>query len=224
MSARCRNTALVEGETELLVRKKPTGSRGVPEEEAASFDEIGAAVDALRTEDWLRLRAFARFRMAGLSREQLKARTHEDLLSEAIARTATGDRRWRRSVPFAQFLLGAMRSISTAWRHEANPDLAVSASQLPPGDDGEATMDPVEAAEGTEPDPLRFTLARETVAEIKRHFADDECVPVLLDGLEQGLAVAETAAALGVEQKTVEAALKKLRRHVRSHFPDWRTR
>ena len=192
----------------------------MPEEEAASITEIGAAVEGLGTADWVRLRSFARLRMASLSAEQLKARTYEDLLGEAIARAATGDRKWRREVPFVHFLLGAMRSISTAWRTAANPDLA--ALELPRVIDGEMNPDPVEAAEGTEPDPLRFTLARERLAAIRSHFAADELVLLLIDGLEQGLEVAETAAELEIDKRRVDAALKKLRRHVRSLFPDWR--
>ena len=191
------------------------------EEEAASPEEIGAAVEGLGTADWSRLRSFARFRMAGLSPEQLKARTYEDLLGEAIARAATGDRRWRRTIPFVHFLLGAMRSISTAWRSEANPDpAALEPSSLI---DGQTTPDPLDSAAGTEPDRLRIILARERLAAIRSHFAADEMVLLLIDGLEQGLEVAETAAELGIEQKSVEAALKKLRRHTRSLFPDWRT-
>lgn len=206
----------------LATSRKPTSPRRVPEEEAATRDELVAAIEGLCVADWLRLRSYARFRMAGLPWSQRKGRTPEDLLREAISRTTTGDRRWRRSVPFFQFLRGAMRSISTTWRNEANPDVAVLFCDLPSSLGG-ANNDSPESVATAEPDAVRSAQARETLDAIRRHFAGDALVLLVMDGLEEGLEISEVAAVLEVDQKQVEAALKKLRRHARELFPDWRT-
>lgn len=206
----------------LATTKKPASPRGVPKEEAATCDEIVAAIEGLPDEDWLRLKKFAAYRMAGLPREQRKGRTGEDLLREAVARLATGERRWRKSVFFFVFLRGAMRSISTAWREEANPDLAIPFSELPAARDG-TLFDPPEAASDGAPDPIRSLEGAETLTAIRLHFAADDLMPLVIDGLGEGMTIAEIAALLEVDQKKIEAAVKKLRRHARELFPDWRT-
>lgn len=219
MSDGRRNPAYEEWRTTpLATPKKPASLRSVPEEEAATREELVAAIDGLTPEDWLRLRSFARFRMGAVAPLQAKGRTDEDLLREAIARAATGDRRWRRSVPFHQFLFGAMRSISTAWREEANPDLAV---QLDARRELALVEGPAPAvAEGC--DPVRPLVANAVITAMKNHFATDALVLVVIDALIDGMTAPEIASALGENLLTINAAIKKLRRHARELYPDWR--
>ena len=74
------------------------------------------AIQSLSDADNLRLEKFARFRIRGLGRASA-GRDWRDLLGEALAATLDPNhRRWNKSVTFVQHLLGAMRSISTAWR------------------------------------------------------------------------------------------------------------
>ena len=90
---------------------KPTAKapRRIPEEKAATREEIVAAVDTLTPKELSRLRGFAKWRVAGMGRAA-QGQDWEDLLRKAVAATYEGSRRWNKdSVPCLQHLLGAMR-------------------------------------------------------------------------------------------------------------------
>ena len=204
--------------------------RPVPAEEAADFEEIVAAIEKLTPADWLRLRKFASFRMAGLYGS---CGHGDDLLQEAIRLTAEGApradrdendtipdantpaepskrrRRWRRSVPFVHHILGVMRSTSTAWREAAEKKPSVVSFSAITHADASA-FDPPD----TSPNPTRELVAAELLASIEREFEHDTVVLAVIDGLESGKSQQEIAVGISVPLPMVAAALKRLRRHV----------
>jgi hypothetical protein len=93
--------------------KKEKASRRIPEEKAATLDEVRAAIENLMPEQLLRLKKYARQRIRGLGRASM-GRDHKDLLQEAITATLDPDRRrWNKgAVDFVGHLIGAMRSIA----------------------------------------------------------------------------------------------------------------
>src|ERR1043165_7035542 len=100
-------------------------SRRVPEESAATREEVVAAVEALTHHEYLRLEQDARWRIRGRGRAA-RGRDWEELLREAISATYEGNRRWNKElVDFSRHLIGVMRSTSSHWREQFDPDEAL---------------------------------------------------------------------------------------------------
>lgn len=102
-------------------------TKRVPEELAATEEEIIAALEALSPEEHLCLQSYAEQR-AGMLRKTGLDKGDADLLQIAVEQTLLRQRRWnKKSTPlFVNYLLGAIKSISNNWcrtreRHE--PDL-----------------------------------------------------------------------------------------------------
>src|SRR5713226_7145868 len=106
--------------------------RKVPEERAATPEEIRAAIDGLSKTDWYRLRKFAEYQVFLLG-EKTGDRRGDDLLNEAFTRLLQRSRKWDKSkVGFLGFLYGAMESIANSWlRKKGSPtEQAILASAL----------------------------------------------------------------------------------------------
>ena len=99
--------------------KKP--SRRVSEEAAATPADIRAAIDALASADWARLRNYAvkRIQMLG---PKADGRSNEDLLQITLMLLLDDTRQWDRiRVEFVPFMIGAMKSISSNWARGYKP-------------------------------------------------------------------------------------------------------
>lgn len=133
-------------------------SRRVPEEKAASQDEIQTAIHSLTEAELLRLEKFARWRIRGLGRAS-GGRDWEDLLGETLTATLDDDhRRWNKSVSFVQHLLGAMRSISTAWKKKFDPDEAYLESEITRASSEGKVPSALPEAPSTAPDAERILM------------------------------------------------------------------
>ena len=201
----------------MIGKKEP--ARRVPSEAAATIEEIEAAIRALSTEELVRLTKYAAFRVRGIRAAYRKARDGGELLGDALTSTLDGSRRWRRSVPFAQHLRGVMRSMGGHWASDANPDRAVPASAVMTVDSQGGLIDPIEEASSGAPSQERQLMAREKLEILRREFAKDDLVLLIIDGLGEEYAPGELPDLLGVSKAEVVAALKKLRRHARTLFP-----
>lgn len=185
-------------------------------ENAATREEVVAALEALTRREHLRLEQFARWRMRGLGRAA-QSRDWEDLLREAIAATYEGNRRWNKgSVDFSRHLIGVMRSISSHWRDQFNPDEAFLESEVilvtPEG----KTSNPMLEAASPASDPERALEAKEEVERIERIASKNPLAWLILDGLRGGMTGPEIREALEVSQKDYETAMKWLRRNIRA--------
>ena len=93
-------------------------ARKIPEERAATPEEVHAAMEALTPADWYRLRKFADYYIF-LLREKARDRRADDLLSEAFSRFLERTRKWDKTkVDFMGVLFGAIESISDSWSHK----------------------------------------------------------------------------------------------------------
>jgi hypothetical protein len=102
--------------------KAQKNSRRVPEEKAATSEEIEEAFNALSDVELVKLKKFAAFRIRGIGRAAL-GRNGGDLLQEAFISLVTGDRRWNKEkVNMFGFLHGAVESISSHWGEKSDPD------------------------------------------------------------------------------------------------------
>jgi DNA-directed RNA polymerase specialized sigma24 family protein len=147
-------------------------SRRVPEDKTAGPDEISEVIESLTAEQLLKLEKFARWRIRGLGRAN-DGRDHEDLMQEAITSTLAGHRRWNKSVSFEQHLIGAMRSISTHWGEQFDPDSARLESEVLRISVEGKESNPLLNAPSTLPDVERVLSARQAIEEIESHFVDD---------------------------------------------------
>jgi hypothetical protein len=190
-------------------------SRRVPEERAATREEVVTAVEAITPRELRRLERYARRRIFGL-RRAARGRDWEDLLREAVADTYEGSRRWNKeSVDFSRHLIGAMRSISSHWRDQFDPGEAFSESEVTHvSPEGKLTNPMLEAASPAA-DPERELEAKQEVERIGGIASKNPLAWLIMDGWRGGMTGPEIREALEVSQKDYETALKWLRRNVR---------
>jgi hypothetical protein len=191
-------------------------SRRVPLEEAASLEEVSAALDSLSREDQWRLESSARYRIRGLGRAA-HGRDDEDLLREAIAATCDPERRrWRKNeVSFVQHLKGAMQSISSHWRVAFDEDEAFSEADVISTDKDGKEYNPLLEAETPLPNADRSLAAKEQLAQIEELVADRPLTALIVGGMREEMSGPEIKELLGISQKEYETEMRWLRRNVR---------
>lgn len=105
-------------------------SRRIPLEDAASIDEINAAIESLTSAQRKRLESNARWRVKGLGRKNA-GRNWEELLQETVTAFCLGTRRWNKNkVDFMRAMTEAMRSISDNWKRTFDEDEPYLESEL----------------------------------------------------------------------------------------------
>lgn len=192
-------------------------ARRIPEENAASQEEILAAMNALTDAQSLKLRNFARFRINGLGRRS-GGRDYEDLLGEAFKATLARDRRWNKAISFFQHMLGAMSSISDHWKKKFDTGegrIGVPVSW--PNSNGEENSLPLHIP-STEPDCECILSAKQELEEVEQLFTDDPLIREIIDGLRDKMPGPDIQQILGLSQVEYETAVKRMRRKVRSAF------
>jgi hypothetical protein len=97
-------------------------SRRIPIENAASIDEINAAIESLTSAQLKRLERNARWRVKGLGRKKA-GRNWEELLQETVTSFCSGTRRWNKEkIDFMRAMTEAIRSISNNWGRTFDED------------------------------------------------------------------------------------------------------
>jgi len=206
------NDRVREAEEEPGLEKRP---RRVPEERAATPDEVRAALDALGEADLVRLEKFARYRIRGLGRKA-EGRDHDDLLGEAIRDTLDPEkRRWNKDVSFVRHLVGAMRSISSHWREQFDENEPLLESELLQTTDEGEVLSPLDVVGSGAPGAERILAAKEELERIEKAVADDTVVSDILGGLRAEMLAGEIREVLGLSVIEYETAMKRFRRRVR---------
>ncbi len=190
-------------------------SRRIPEEKAATQQEIVAAVEALTPQELSRLKGYAEWRVAGMGRAA-QGQNGEDLLRKAITATFEGSRRWNKDeVQFGQHLIGAMRSISSHERDQFDPKEAMlEADLIRTAADGDE-VNPLATLESSAASPQRALEAKEQVEGIEAIANKNSLAWLIWDGFRSGMSGPEIRETLSVSQKDYDTALKWLRRKVR---------
>jgi len=136
-------------------------------------------------------------------------------LAEAITGTLAGNRRWNKSsVSIGGHLMGAMRSISTHWEEQFDPDEPRLESELTRVSPAGEVRSPLALIDSGTPNPERVLDAKQQVEEIERLFAEDTVASLIIQGFREGLSGPEVRAALGLSQTEYDTALKRIRRKV----------
>ena len=208
---------IVHGARANNMGKKP--SRSVPENVAATREEVDLAVESLTTTQLVRLRKFAAWRIRGLGRATL-GREANDLLGEALVSTLAGaegsgeGRRWNKVVDFVKHLTGAMRSISDHWRQQFDEREPHLESDLTTVDPEGNELSPLATIPSGDPPADRAFGAKEEIARILPMFKDDNEAILVLEGWVEGMTGSEIMD-LGFTKKQHEAAVKRIRYAVR---------
>jgi len=192
-------------------------SRRVPVENAATQVEIETAIQSLSSADNIRLQNFARFRIRGLGRAS-KGRDWQDLIRQALTDTLDPKHRcWNKSVTFVRHMLGAMRSISTAWKEAFDPDEASLECDLIQSGQEVRVVSIFDDIPSTRPDGERVMVARQEIAEIEKHFAQNSIELDVISGWRAEMTGPEIKEALGISQKEYETAVRQIRRTADKH-------
>lgn len=168
-----------------------------------TIEELGRALQRLRTPTIVRLTALARswVRLSG-------QRGADDLLNEAISRALSGGRRWPIGLPLDAFLSGVMKSIASQWAQEDRAAMHVELDEAAGVvTDGGRTR--------TEFDDM---LARMTAV-----LALDPEARGILHGLTEGSTREEMQVALGMNTTGYDTARRRMVRVLAKAFgPDWK--
>ncbi|MBI4467755.1 MAG: hypothetical protein HY650_00360 [Acidobacteria bacterium] len=192
-------------------------ARKIPEERAATPEEIESAIAALSEAEWYRLRRFADYQVFRLG---VKAgdRRGSDLLNEVFIRLVARTRRWDKAkVGFLGLLYRAMESIADSWlRKQLSPtEQPILASALITQNEGGELSDPAEEWGSTEVDPAQMLVYKETLDQIDGLFVDDEQVQMVIAALRDNYDPAGIRELWGFSQKEYNAIIVRMRRHLK---------
>jgi hypothetical protein len=198
-----------------MAGKKDASSRRVPEEKAASDEEIRAAIESLTEAQTERLERYAHSKINGLGRKAL-GRNGEDLLQHAITLTLGGDRRWNKSVSFEAHLLGAMRSTASSWAKTFDEDEAKLESELITQDCEGNERNPFQDTPSHQPNPEQLAMVNDLLDRVQPLLGDDARAVQVFDGIRGGLNGPDIQEILGISQAEFDATMKKIYRKARS--------
>ncbi len=111
--------------------------------------------------------------------------------------------------------MGAMRSISSHWREQFDPDEPLLESQLVHTTEEGELLSPIDLVGSGAPDAQRILEGKEEVERIEKAVADDKVVLDILGGLRAEMSPDEIREVLGLSVTEYETAMKRFRRHVR---------
>jgi len=187
--------------------RHPAGSstRRPSADEVHDLERVRKAIGELTPPDLGRLSAAAKTLLRGL-RIDPQRRGHQDLLSAAVTRTLSGERRWHKRVDFKRHLFQTMRSIASHWRREA-----LREKLSPTFESLEDHPDLVDRR----PDPEAALILRETLEAIYEHFADDAAAKAVLACMAKGLIIPQIREITGMTQREVATTVQRIRRYAR---------
>jgi hypothetical protein len=197
-----------------------------PEEKSlADYAEILAAVNSLTEEELFKLRRFAQWRILGMG-NLAGGREYTDLLHQAIVNTLDMRRIWvPAEVTFFNHLLGAMRSIASAWSAKAINEARMRVvDESIPDADGEPTINPFLSAPAYEPSPESQVSARQLIDAITNAVRADEKAYKALMTMFDGSTDSEGPVAAGLTRKQYDAAKKRIRRRMKKIMEPMQTR
>jgi hypothetical protein len=193
----------------------------VPKETAATPAEIAAAIEALTPAELARLKLYAKNRIWKLG-PKADSRTEDDLLQIAVDDLLNDTRRWNKEkVGIADFLAGAMRSISSNWaKTYKKEDVPILETDLlKKNADGQLYSPVVEAKSDGRSDPEQHMLNEEKrnrdeqlIQQIEHIFRDDEEAQMLLTALDDGYDPPGIRDLWGWTQNEYNTTIRRIRR------------
>ncbi len=189
---------------------------------AHSHREVLAAIGGLTKRDFARLRAAACIWIRALRLDTVVADA-DDLVSEAIFRTTSGQRAWRVGIDFMKHLREVMRSVASSSRKSAerravaglqevreSQFLAPDAERM--GDD-EAMLTPVNNAPSPEPGQDKALIGIQRFRAFEADFAGDQVASAVIHGMWAQMKGPEIRKQWHLTEKQYAAAVRRIRRY-----------
>ena len=189
------------------------------EERTASREEVCSAIAELTDAQLNRIHEYSKWQARALSAREY-AISQEDLFQEALKRTLSGERQWDRKIRFDVHLIGVIRSIASHARERVSA-VQVSWNPVARNEEGE-DADGLATLSSNEASPERIAATGRFLAQLRERFEHDLDVQLVLDGLREGW-TREEYNHHGLTKERHEAAMKRLRRHLRSAYPNGQT-
>jgi hypothetical protein len=189
--------------------------RRVPDEVAATPEEIAAATEALTSGDRVRLKRFADYRIGKLG-PKANSMTGDDLIQTALTDLLGDVRRWNKSkVGFMDLLTGAMRSISSNWaRSYDEAEMPVVEADLRRENDKGEIYSPLDKAEEPGPNPEQRLSAKQTLELIDSLFKDDEKAQMVLTAWQEGYDPPGVRELWDLSQNEYNTIVRRIRRRL----------
>ncbi len=189
-------------------------TKGIPVD-YASLVEVEYAISKLSSADAERLHQFATFKAMALTALGLGIDA-EDLIQEAMWRTATGKRRWPKHITFVKYLIESVRSVAShAIPASAKGVTMVSSDPANEDEESSDEWSPQWEPVSQMPDAECIAMARDRLSRIEKRFENDERVQLIMEGLSTGMTGPEIKEDLGISQTELETAMTRLRRGAR---------
>jgi len=192
-----------------------TKPRRVPDEVATTPAEIAAAIEALTSGDWARLRRFADNRIWKLG-PKADSRTRDDLIQMALTDLLADVRRWDKSkVGFMTLLTGAMKSISSNWaRSYKKAETPLLEADLRRENEEGQIFSPLENVQDQSPNPEQRLHDKQTLELIDGLFKDDEKAQLVLTVWQEGYDPPGVRELWGLSQNEYNTIVRKIRRRL----------
>ena len=191
------------------MKRSQKSSRRVPDEEAASSNEVMAALESLSHEECLRLERYAQSRVGSLGRGSMSS-DGSALLSEAIRATCEGERSWHKtSVDFFGHVIGVIRSKSSHLHKKAASNKTYLESDVM--SEGGS---PVENSPSQSPSQEATILANEAVDRIEKAVGERPIAWLIMEARRDGMNRAEIIKEFQISETEYDTNLRWLRRTV----------
>ena len=200
-----------------MVLKDP---RRIPEEKAATHEELTAAIEGLTRAELIKLYKSADYRIRGLGRAA-NGRDFEVLFQEAVlAFFKIGGRKWRKDeVDIVRTLTEAMRSIADSWKRAFDEKEAWLESELiTTSVEGEQSNPLDQVADPAARNALNDLEVAEELAIIEKLLEPRDLASLILLGMKDGLTGPELQKELEISEKEYETEMKWIRRKARAAF------
>lgn len=184
--------------------------RSVPEEKAASTDEVITASEKLTPDDIAELEEYAELRIARIGKGA-DGRDAHDLLGEAFRLTLSGRRTWNRDKTFVQHLKNTMQSVSGHWAETFAAELRHGRKYIKMGKDTRTDMAD-SAAGAVQEDPLED--AEERVAAIYSVLGDDPAAVTIVEGWADNLTGPELKELLELDETAYRTKVRWIHRRL----------
>jgi len=182
---------------------------GIPATEFTSLKErVRSAIELMSESDLLKVRSFAEWRIRGLGRKA-RGRTAEDLMHEAVVASLEGRRVWYAHVDFVNHLCGAVRSISSNWKHQYGEEYLESELS------DSLENRPIDF-DATTSDPEKRLMLQEEFSGIATALANDPVALSVAQCLGAGYTANEAQLALELSPREYATAVRRLRRRLKS--------